>query len=204
MKIAAWKYLASFMAEEMLNISIRRTPELDRVGSPFAHFAKGWGIARSATVFGILAASGAIHGQGNGCNASIVTQRQETAYPQIARAAHMTGDVILDVRFRIDGTVDQAVVLSGPPLLRDGAVSYLKTWRVNEAAGSRECPIVISYRIDEGTPPSDCKVSPTVVDSSNMQHVSVVGGGLWTCDPSATITRTRHQFLFFHWYSKSA
>jgi outer membrane biosynthesis protein TonB len=44
-------------------------------------------------------------------------------YPPMARAAHVTGDVDLLLTVRQDGAIDNVVVTSGQPLLKESAVT---------------------------------------------------------------------------------
>lgn len=47
----------------------------------------------------------------------ILTKLGPVVYPQIARAAHIAGDVQVELEIRQDGTVESANAVSGPPLL---------------------------------------------------------------------------------------
>lgn len=47
----------------------------------------------------------------------VLTKLGSIAYPQIARAAHITGDVEVEVGIKRDGSQEFARVVSGPPLL---------------------------------------------------------------------------------------
>jgi TonB family protein len=51
------------------------------------------------------------------------------AYPAIAQAAHVQGDVVIHVEIGLDGLVRSTEVVSGPAMLRQAAVSALKQWR---------------------------------------------------------------------------
>jgi anaerobic magnesium-protoporphyrin IX monomethyl ester cyclase len=50
-------------------------------------------------------------------------------YPPAAKAEHVWGDVLLDVTLKTDGTVEQASVIDGNPVLADAAVAAVKQWR---------------------------------------------------------------------------
>lgn len=50
-------------------------------------------------------------------------------YPEIARAARVQGDVVLDCTISDDGRVVDVKVLSGHPLLQDAAVDGVRQWR---------------------------------------------------------------------------
>lgn len=53
----------------------------------------------------------------------------DPVYPQIAKAAHVTGSVVIDAVISKSGTIENLQVVSGPPLLRDAALSAVRTWR---------------------------------------------------------------------------
>ena len=55
-------------------------------------------------------------------------------YPAEARKAHVWGDVVMDVTLNEDGTVAQASVIDGAPLLTDAAASAVKQWRYRPLA----------------------------------------------------------------------
>lgn len=50
-------------------------------------------------------------------------------YPATAQSAHVQGDVVIKVEISPDGLVRSSKVVSGPPMLREGAASTLKQWR---------------------------------------------------------------------------
>src|SRR5438477_10979266 len=52
----------------------------------------------------------------------------EFKYPPIARAARVQGDVIVSFRQTPEGGTADVSPISGPPLLRDVAVEYVKAW----------------------------------------------------------------------------
>ncbi len=49
-------------------------------------------------------------------------------YPPIARAAHVTGDVLLSFQIQTDGHVSRIRVLSGPAMLQQAAIDAVKNW----------------------------------------------------------------------------
>ena len=50
-------------------------------------------------------------------------------YPPEAIAQHVSGDVVLDVTLKEDGTVDHVDVIDGNPLLAKAAIDAIKQWR---------------------------------------------------------------------------
>jgi hypothetical protein len=171
----------------------------NRVAHPFAHFAKGWGIARCVTVLLCAAVASCTFAQGNACALTAIRHSAQLAYPPIAIVAHMTGDVGLRAHIADDGSVTSVEAASGPEMLKQTAKNYVASWQTNEHAGEQECSIVVSFRI-EGE--YGCYFRPSVVKMTDLQHFIVATNPIQTCDPSATITFTRHRILFFHWNSK--
>jgi protein TonB len=50
-------------------------------------------------------------------------------YRPAAEKEHLSGDVVMDVTLKEDGTVDQVNLINGDPLLADAATSAVKQWR---------------------------------------------------------------------------
>jgi hypothetical protein len=59
----------------------------------------------------------------------------ELKYPPIAIAARIQGDVIVSFRQTAEGGTVDVTPISGPPLLREVAVEYLKAWHFATVAG---------------------------------------------------------------------
>jgi protein TonB len=59
----------------------------------------------------------------------IATKRVEPRYPQMALAAGVQGNVVVEVTVSEQGDVLSAHVISGPPLLRDAALNAAREWR---------------------------------------------------------------------------
>ena len=57
------------------------------------------------------------------------TQRVEPAYPPLAKAAHISGAVVVEVTIDELGNVQSARVISGHPLLKDAAVQAAQGWK---------------------------------------------------------------------------
>jgi TonB family protein len=50
-------------------------------------------------------------------------------YPAIAKTAHVSGDVKVDVTISEDGTVKDATAVDGPPLLRRACQDAVRQWK---------------------------------------------------------------------------
>jgi TonB family protein len=57
------------------------------------------------------------------------TQRVEPVYPPLAKAAHISGAVVVEVTIDESGSVQSAQVISGHPLLKDAAVQAAQAWK---------------------------------------------------------------------------
>jgi len=57
------------------------------------------------------------------------TRRVEPVYPPLAKAARISGSVVIEVTADEEGNVISARAISGHPLLKDAAVSAAKRWR---------------------------------------------------------------------------
>ena len=67
-----------------------------------------------------------------GVLAASATHRVVPDSPPLARAARITGSVVVEVTIDEAGTVIAARAISGHPLLKDAAVSAARQWRFNE------------------------------------------------------------------------
>ena len=171
--------------------------------------AAGWGIAHSATALLLVAGASLLHAQSAPCGLTSMTETSHPVYPPIARAAHVSGTVILLARFGQDGTATGATVVSGPPMLKGAAVDFVKGWRANAYTGPRECPIAVTFSL-AGAPSAECgtpedesqhpSAPPLRVDA---QHFVITSHS-----PCFTVMRDPaghrvHSFLGHRWYSKS-
>jgi len=57
------------------------------------------------------------------------TRRVEPSYPPLAKAAHVTGSVMVEITIDENGSVISASALSGHPLLKDAAVQAARGWK---------------------------------------------------------------------------
>jgi protein TonB len=72
-------------------------------------------------------------------------------YPDMARAAGISGDVILSARIGVDGALHDLKVVTGSPLLRAAAIDAAREWRYSPyTLGGRpveaDTRITISFR----------------------------------------------------------
>ena len=143
--------------------------------------------------------------------AVVLTKLSDPVFPAIARTAHIEGDVLLDMQIRQDGSVESAIVVSGPPLLHRAALTsaqqsqfkcsnysvsltayrLLYTFRL---VGSDCCAETEGKATDTGPPAT----YPQITQSQN--HVTIVDHVLCTCDPGIVVgVRVRSIKCLFLW-----
>lgn len=167
---------------------------LNRVAHPFASLAKGWGIARSASALLLLAGT-LVHAQSAPCGITRLPAADARFYPPIAQAAHVSGIVVLLAAFDHDGKPRVSRILQGPPMLQSAAVRFIEASRSEPSAGSRECPIVISFDLAD-THSCDVPPEPTQQFSTkDPQHLAVFGRVVPICDPAVTIAKTHKRWF---------
>lgn len=59
----------------------------------------------------------------------LIIERVEPDYPEQARQEHIQGDVLLKVVVDANGVVEDASLVSGPPLLAPAAIAAVKKWK---------------------------------------------------------------------------
>ncbi len=64
-----------------------------------------------------------------GVTKGLLIQRVEPAYPTLARAARVQGDVILSAVIDINGQITNLQLVSGHPMLVPAAIAAVKQWR---------------------------------------------------------------------------
>lgn len=159
-----------------------------RVPLPRARLLRaGWGIARSATaLFCMGMALHTAQAQSSPCGISSIRLWQAAIYPPIAKAAHVSGPVIMLVQFDREGLPFHINVVSGPELLSKSATDSVASMRVNTFPGVRECPVVIQFKL------GDCNqaVQKSSLTSSTVCAVPPV------LDSAFAVTKRRHFILF--------
>jgi protein TonB len=59
----------------------------------------------------------------------LLIQRVEPAYPPLARAARVQGEVVLQAIIDRDGNIQNLQLMSGHPMLVPSAIAAVKQWR---------------------------------------------------------------------------
>jgi len=60
--------------------------------------------------------------------AGLLLQKTQPPYPSIAKAARVSGTVVLQATISESGAVEELKVVSGPPLLQQAALETVRTW----------------------------------------------------------------------------
>ena len=64
-----------------------------------------------------------------GVAVGMLIQKTHTVYPPIAKAARVSGTVILQATISKQGTIQGLKVVSGPAMLQQAALDAVRTWR---------------------------------------------------------------------------
>lgn len=116
-------------------------------------------------------------------------------YPPMARQARISGDVVLSLRIRQDGSIESVELVSGHPMLSVAAIQSARASHFECTNCVRTMPaysLTYEFRILATDPEQHCKNTlqrPPELDAS-LHRVTVFADEVWTCDPSATIRRT--------------
>lgn len=157
--------------------------------------------------FAAVLGAGNLYAQQDSCGIPKLPENAASFYPPIARAAHVTGKVVLLASFDHDGRATVTKVIDGYNMLRDASVKLVQASLASPSNGSRERPITVEFHLEPAQYDNDCKVTNSVPNSraTTPAHMDVFALGASTCDPAVTITMplVKHRFLFFHWYTKT-
>lgn len=155
---------------------------IGRVAHPFAHLAKGWDIARRGAAFLCMSlALSAAHAQSASCGLTSIQESAPLNYPPIAKAAHVSGTVVLLATFDLTGKVTSVRPVSGPLMLQGSAIDYIRHWQANASTGPRECPIAVTFRMvgvaaECGSKDDHSNISLDSFQRLDLQHVVITRG----------------------------
>lgn len=139
-----------------------------------------------------------------------ISQLSLPIYPQLARQARITGDVVLALQIRQNGTLESVQLVSGHPILKDAAVDSAKksefqcrdckeeltSFSLIYTFGFSEeeaCCRGLDGSADAETP----QKQPDVTRSNN--HITVVAQPLCICDPPAELRKVRSAKCLYRW-----
>lgn len=108
--------------------------------------------------------SGNALGQHGSVDAPKLVSRTSPAYPPIAKAAHISGDVRLQLQIGADGHVIDSKALSGPPMLQGAAKECVKDWVYepvlhNGKSQPASTVVTVSFTLPAPINPNDEKIA---------------------------------------------
>jgi len=117
----------------------------------------------------------------------------------MGQAARVSGDVAVEASFDSSGFVSSAHVESGPVMLQQAALDYVRSWQVSPSPAIQTCVVKISFAI-EGM--ANCGYTDSIVSMSDVHHFQVTARPVETCDyATSDPVYIRHRFLFLTWKS---
>jgi TonB family protein len=134
--------------------------------------------------------------------ALLIEKLPPAAYPPIARAARVWGEVQISLQIRSDGTVSSAEAVGGPPMLRQAAMDAVKQARFEcKNCNSDLIPFTLTYRYEfaPGVPCSPRDNSYPRITSSQVT-ITVQDQPVWLCDPGGSVSkRVRSAKCLYLW-----
>jgi len=140
----------------------------------------------------------------------VIVKLSPPAYPSPALQAHVSGDVEVTLDIRLDGTVESATAVNGPPMLRQAALDSARQTRFEcKGCSDRSTRFQMTYRFVLGGPiyctgPEDSSSAsrskesyPQVTESLNT--VTITGQPVGTCDPANDRVRARSVKCLYLW-----
>jgi TonB family protein len=123
----------------------------------------------------------------------VLTNLSPPTYPPLAKQAHITGEVILELSVEQDGRLVSVTVVSGHPLLEQGALDSVHQSRLacrNCTEGMTVRRIVYSFQLG---PMKSCAQTPTTPDLDHqdesypqviqsIDHVKLIDEPIRDCD----------------------
>jgi TonB family protein len=112
---------------------------------------------------------------GSGVQASKLIRKVIPMYPELAKRAHVEGNVILQVLINEDGTVTNIQVLQSHPLLEQAAIDAVKQWRYSTTLlNGMAIPVQTTVSVEFKLPDTSSSVTEKAPPS---EGVIVFGGG---------------------------
>ena len=139
---------------------------------------------------------------------AVLVNLSKPAYPPLARMAGIFGDVSIEVTISQNGSVVEAIAVTGHPMLKPAALDSARNsrWECRNCDGNAKYLLTYSYKsIETG---DCCSASP---DSTVEQKPEVLKNGLpeteviistehrCICDPSADVSKHRSIKCLYLW-----
>jgi len=130
-------------------------------------------------------------------------------YPPLARQARITGDVVLSLHVRQDGSIESAEVVSGHPMLKDAAPNSAKNSEFQcHGCGDAITDYSMTYTFGLTNDDKCCKEAPNSTQQESRlkagifqvgNHITVLAEPTCICDPSAEIKKVRSAKCLYLW-----
>ena len=131
----------------------------------------------------------------------ILTKLSPPAYPMLARQAHISGEVRVEVSIRVDGTRASPRLFSGHPMLAPAALESAK--QSTFECRSCEEPLttyLLTYSFEFKDDGDCCNAIDRTPEVTQRQgHVTIVSAPICLCDPVSTLTKVRSAKCFYLW-----
>ncbi|HWG18609.1 MAG TPA: TonB family protein [Acidobacteriaceae bacterium] len=180
---------AAVKAQQLNTAEMRRSLEAAKQAQLMAN-----NVERSATEVPIPATSAEQQDPSgpvrvsSGVMAGAIISQPPPAYPEIAKAAHVQGVVVLHAIISKDGTVEKLTVVSGPPMLTQSAMDAVQKWTyhpylVNGQPVEVETTINVNYTFGGDDRSSSRTAIPDAQDpipatDASGQPVHKIGAGV--------------------------
>jgi TonB family protein len=140
-------------------------------------------------------------------NVPVLTHLATPVYPPLARQAHITGDVVVRVSIRQDGSVESAEVVSGHRMLSPVALDSAQhsTFECRGCSSGTTRLLTYSFEMYDECPQFDNECSGVQLRSPEVKQVDdrivLKVEPACTCDPVAKIVglRVRSAKCFYLW-----
>jgi TonB family protein len=106
------------------------------------------------------------------------TKFVDPIYPPIAKAAHVTGTVVLQLEIEPDGAVGEVKIISGPPMLTGAAIEAVKQWHYKPfspegSPSTVSTTVSIPFTLDEHPADNDNAIQSVFFPLSDKCHQAV-------------------------------
>ena len=142
----------------------------------------------------------------------VLSKLSPPAYPPLARAARVAGDVEIALHVRQDGSVESAEVVKGNPLLKEAALdSALRSKFECRGCGETSVSYSVLYTFGYTTDQQCCQSreksaavsqppesQPGVAQLQN--HVTILSEPFCICDPGPDVVKVRSAKCLFLWH----
>jgi TonB family protein len=139
----------------------------------------------------------------------VFVNRLGPVYPPIARVAHISGEVVLALGIRRDGSVESANVVSGPPILRQAALDSAQQSQFEcRGCGESATSYSLSYTfrlVDVGCCATTEELAKIAHDYGQLPHViqaqnqiTLIAESGCYCDPIGA-TKVRAAKCLYLW-----